>query len=463
MLADLPTSNGLTELLQYLTPEELAELDRLIQTAPKTQTFSEFYPTTLPPRWYTPPHVKLIAEHLDAVDRGEIDRLAISMPPRHGKSETVTVRYPLHCLMRWPEDNVLVTGYNQTFAKKFGRRTRNMAQDAGIVSDDKTASDEWATRGGGLYMARGVGSPPTGTGFHRIVVDDPIKSREEADSQTYRDKAWDWYSEDLYSRLEPGGAMILVGTRWHHDDVIARAIASEPGRWTILNLPSISDDGNALWPERYNVEALERIRSISPRAFESLYQGNPTPREGAFFFVDRIEVVDHAPTGLTQGRGWDLAATEGGGDFTATVKISGPDAHGIFYIEDAFEAQVDSSKRDALMLQTAKADSDKVKIRIPQDPGQAGKDQAARLVKMLAGFTVKASPVSGDKETRADAFASQVNAGNVRIVRGNWNATYIEKMRQFPLGKYDDFVDASADAFTALNIQGNNWEWDKWL
>jgi predicted phage terminase large subunit-like protein len=452
----------LQELLSYLTPQELAEMDRLLVTAPTNQTFSDFYPTTLPTSWYTPPHVALINSKLDLIDAGEIDRLAISMPPRHGKSETVTVRYPLHCLKRWPEDNVLVTGYNQTFAKKFGRRTRNMAIDAGIVSGDKTASDEWATIGGGLYMARGVGSPPTGTGFKRIIVDDPIKNREEAESEVYRDKAWDWYSEDLYSRLEPGGAMILVGTRWHHDDVLARAIASEPGRWTVLNLPAISNDGHALWPERYDLDALERIRAISPRAFEALYQGNPTPREGAFFFVDRIETVDHAPVGLPEGRGWDLAATQGGGDFTATVKIAGPDAHGIFYIKDAYEAQLDSSKRDSLMIQVAVTDGDKTRIRIPQDPGQAGKDQAQRLVRMLAGFIVKAVAVSGDKETRADAFASQVNAGNVKMVRGPWNANYIEKMRQFPLGKFDDLVDASADAFTALDIQGYGFDPSDW-
>ena len=225
----------------------------------------------------------MIAEHLDAVNRGEIDRLAIHMPPRHGKSETVTVRAPLYDLERDPELNVLVTGYNERFARKFGRKTRNLAIERGLVASDKTANDEWATKKGGLYMARGVGSPPTGTGFKRIYIDDPIRRREDAESEIYREKTWDWYTDDLYTRLEPGGAIILTMTLWHEDDLGARAVASEPGKWTVLKLPAISDEGKALWPERYSVGDLNRIRDAirrrdGERSWEALYQQNQIGR-----------------------------------------------------------------------------------------------------------------------------------------------------------------------------------------
>src|SRR5690606_9175583 len=229
-------------------------------------------------------------EHLEAVERGEIDRLAIHMAPRHGKSETVTIRFPLRWIIRRPADNVLVTGYNERFARKFSRRIRNMARERALVAQDKSATDEWATTRGGLVMARGVGNPPTGTGFNLIVIDDPIRRREDAESEAYRDKTWDWYTDDLYNRLEPGAPIILVMTRWHEADIGAQAVAAEPGRWTVLKLPAISEKGEALWPQRFNLEALHRIREVMRqneglRSWEALYQQNPTPREGSIFKV----------------------------------------------------------------------------------------------------------------------------------------------------------------------------------
>ena len=401
-----------------------------------------------------PDHVRLIAEHLDAVEAGQIDRLLITMPPRHGKSETTTVRYPLYCLERRPDENVLVTGYNERFARKFGRRTRNMADERGLVAADKAASDEWATTSGGLYMARGVGSPPTGTGFSRIIIDDPIRRREDAESDAYREKVWDWYRDDLYTRLEPGGAMVIVMTLWHHDDIGARAVASEPGKWTVLKLPAISDDGVALWPSRFSIEALERIRSVTA-GFEALYQCNPTPKEGALFQVSKIGLVDHAPPGLPKARGWDFGATEEGGDYTASVKVEGPDADGIFY-ETPLRFQREPAERNRRIRQTAELDGPTVRIRVPQDPGAAGKEVAQQMVRLLAGYPVKALPVTGDKVLRSEPHASQVNAGNVRIVTDGTDEgrkmarEYIESMRQFPLGKHDDLEDAAADAYAEL-------------
>lgn len=419
--------------------------------------------STLPRGWTADAdHICLIAEHLDAVERGEIDRLAIHMPPRHGKSETVTYRAPLYYLERNPTSNVLVTGYNERFARKFGRRTRNLAKERGLVAGDKSASDEWATPQGGLYMARGVGSPPTGTGFARIYIDDPIRRREDADSETFREKTWDWYTDDLYSRLEPGGAIILIMTLWHDDDVGARAVASEPGRWTVLKLPALAEasdplgraPGAALWPDRYSVEALERIRGViarqdGERSWQALYQQNPTPREGAFFKVSQLEIEDALPAGCRKVRAWDMAASAGSGAYTAGVGMA-TDGRGNYFVYDVARGQWASDERDKSIRQTAEIDGVGVKVRGPQDPGAAGKQAAEAFTRLLAGFTVRTEPVSGDKETRADPFSSQVNAGNVKLVRGDWNAAYIEELRQFPAGKYKDQVDASADAFAEL-------------
>lgn len=407
----------------------------------------EWFSQTIPKSWESPPHVRKIADALDAVDRGEVDRLAISMPPRHGKSETVTCRYPLYYLEQNPEQNCLITGYNERFARKFNRRVRNLALERNLVADDKSAADEWATTSGGLCMARGVGSPPTGTGFKRIIVDDPIRRREDADSLLYRDKAWDWYSEDLYSRLEPSGAIIMVATRWHHDDVMARAIASEPGKWLVINLPAISDDGKALWPERYAVADLERIRAVNPRAFEALYQGNPTPREGDFFRAGEIGIVQASVIDRTWAScvAFDLASSEGG-DWTALAQgWRDPSGRCIF---DIRRVRMNTHQRNDFIK--SEADKRKATVLIPEDPGAGGKDAAKYLAGILAGHQVLIQRVSGSKESRAEPLSAQVNAGNVDFVESPDARAAIEELRTFPNGAHDDMIDALADAFNHL-------------
>ena len=439
--------------------EELVRRGISIDLDKKEHRYIDWYQTTIPATWTTPEHVRLISEALDAVDAGQIDRLAIHMPPRHGKSETVTVRYPLRFLEKEPDANVLVTGYNERFARKFGRRTRNLAEERGLVAADKSSSDEWATTAGGLYMARGVGSPPTGTGFARIVIDDPIRRREDADSEVYREKVWDWYTDDLYTRLEPSGAIVLVMTLWHEDDLGARAVASEPGKWHVLKLPAISDDGKALWPERYTVPDLERIKAINPRNFEAAYQQNPTPREGSFFKVSQFKFLDELPPNIVKScRAWDIGASANDGDPSAGVLMHST-ADGKFIVSDLAHGQWATDERNAKIKAIAEMDGKAVKICGPQDPGAAGKDAALYFVRMLAGYSVTTSPVSGKKEVRADPYSSQVNAGNVYLVRGGWNAKFIEEHRQFPSGKHDDIIDASSDAFAEVQEIANPWNW----
>jgi len=422
--------------------------------------YPKWFRTTLPAGWTEPDHIRIINEHLAAVETGDIDRLAIHMAPRHGKSETVTIRFPLRWIIRNPSDNVLVTGYNERFARKFSRRIRNMASERGMVAQDKSATDEWATTHGGIVMARGVGNPPTGTGFSLIVIDDPIRKREDAESEVYRAKTWDWYTDDLYNRLEPGAPLVLVMTLWHEDDIGSRAIAAEPGRWTVLKLPAIDDAGTPLWPERFDLQSLERIREVMRqneglRSWDALYQQNPTPKEGSIFKVSELKYIDASelplPPRMRLCRGWDLGASEGKGDYSVGVLIGRSD--GMTYVIDVVRGQWEGANRNRQMRATADRDGSAVKVRLPQDPGQAGKDQAKNLSQMLAGVPVRTMPVTGSKETRADPFAAQVNEGNVVLVRAAWNAAYIEELRGFPAGKHDDQVDASADAFNELTTR----------
>lgn len=430
-------------------------------------TFFEYLPCVSPKTWsFDAPHIRLICDHIDAMRRNEFDRLAIFMPPRHSKSETCTVRAPGFLLESNPEERILVTGYNETMARRFSRKTRTILRGRIPLSKEKSGVDEWETVQGGGMVARGVGTPPTGFGFGWIFIDDPIKKREEAESETYRNKTWDWYTDDLYTRLEPGGKIVMTLTRWHHDDIAARALASEPDKWVILKLPALAEEndrigrqpGEALWPERFSREALLRIRDIQTdetsgaASFEALYQQNPTPREGAFFKVNQIKIEAAAPANLATVRAWDLAASTKG-DYTAGVKI-GKGADGLFWILDVARGQWTPDERNRVMLQTAALDSNKTRIRLAQDPGAAGVDQVQALTRMLAGYSVRSERVSGSKEVRADAFAAQVNAGNVRMIHGDWNKALLEEMRTFPLGKHDDQIDAMADAFNELTGKG---------
>lgn len=380
----------------------------------------------------------------------------VSMPPRHGKSVYCSQWLPSWFLGTYPDKRVILSSYEATFAASWGRKSRNVLEEHGHLFSKKvaispSAADQWDIQGyeGGMVTA-GAGGAITGKGAHLAIVDDPIKNSEEAASQTIRDKIWEWYQSTLYTRLEPDGILIVIQTRWNEDDLCGRLIneANNGGeRWRILELPAIGDEGHALWPERYALKDLERIkRSVGSYHWEALYQQRPSPREGNLFKVNRLNFCDVEPIGLKRVRAWDLASTEGDGDYTAGVKI-GKDSEDRVYVCHVKRGQWATDERDRELKLTAEEDGYKCRQRLPQDPGQAGKSQVPHLARLLHGFPLKFQTVSGDKVTRADPFSSQVNAGNVWLVRGDWNRDYIEELRQFDRGKHDDMVDASSDAY----------------
>lgn len=407
---------------------------------------------------YNYEHFRRIAQLMDAVFGGKEDRVRIHMPPRHGKTQTVTIRGALYLLLHQPGVRILITAYNMYTARKFSRALRNEYEARGRkLAKDKRSSDEWETLDKSLVVARGVGSPPTGEGFDYIFVDDPIRKREDAESKRYRDKQWDWYTDDLLTRLQPDGRIIMCFTRWHEDDIGGRLDAAhrEGGdKWTILKLPAINKKGKALWPEVWSIEKLKRrqramVRQDGQRSWEALFQQNPTPVQGDILKTDRFVFVDSVPAGLKNVRAWDAGASEAKGDYTASVKMDGPCAEGKYYISNARRARYGPGKRDRFILDTANEDGTDVPVLVPQDPGAAGKAQVAAWVKLLAGFWVKTVIPTGTKETRIGPFAAQLENGNVCIVRGTWNADYIEELRTFP-GTHDDWVDATADAFNEI-------------
>lgn len=284
-----------------------------------------------------------------------------------------------------------------------------------------------------------------------IIIDDPHKA-DEARSDVIRQGVIDWFVNTLESRKnDPDRTpIILIMQRLHEKDLAGWLLAGGNGEtWEHVCLSAWQDDGSPLWPEKHDAEALARMEKAAPYMFAGQYRQRPAPPDGGVFKPGMIEVIDALPAGPIEWvRGWDLAASVDG-DFTAGGKL-GKLKDGRFVIGGMEREQLPSDKRDALMRNTASRDSRIVRISIPQDPGQAGKSQVVALTRMLAGYAVHTSPESGDKVTRAELLGSQVNVGNVLMLRGKWNDDLIEEMRLFPNGSYDDQIDALSRAFEAL-------------
>lgn len=409
-------------------------------------------------------YLLLLQSELERVASGETKRLMVFMPPRHGKTALITVRFPVWWMERQPGLRVIVAAYNQTLANKFSRMSRKLAQMRLGLNETRRAVEEWETATGCWYRAVGVDGGVTGMGADVILVDDPVKNREEAQSFAYREKVWDWYTNDLYTRLEPGGALIVVMTRWHENDLAGRILSSEDGEnWRVIRLPALAEDGDPvgrrigepLNEERYPVEELLKIKSVlGSWAFEALYQQCPMPAEGGLFKREWFsKFVEAVPAQVeARVRYWDKAATADDGDYTVGARMSRTD--GVYYIEDVTRGRWSPGERDKVIKQCAETDPPGTHIWLEQEPGSSGVDSVQALARILAGYSVHADRVTGSKTTRAEPLAAQAEAGNVVLVKNHWNAPFLDELLIFPNGAHDDQVDAASGAFAVLSKGG---------
>lgn len=434
----------------------------------RSQTFGQWLEGATPAYRWDWPHLRRLQAALDQITQGQLDRLIVLMPPRHGKSECCTIRYPAYRLERDPSTRVIQAAYNQTLAEKFSRKTRRIVRERSVpLSVERTAASDWETAKAGGVRAVGVGAGVAGHGADLILIDDPIKNREEAESPTYRDRLWEWFTDDIMTRREPGAAVVVTVTPWHHDDLIARILASPDGpRWTVIRFPALAEEndplgraeGAALCPDRFDEQYLAEQRTLmGAYGFESLYQCRPTPRDGNMFPRSKVRIVANAPAGTRWCRAWDKAGTAGGGKRTAGIKLGiGPD--GLVYVGHRIAGQWNAAEREQVIRDTARMDGIGVVIELEQEPGSGGKESAESSVLGLSGYDVRAKPATGDKTTRADPLAAQWQAngptepGNVCLVEGTWNAEYLDTMELAPNGKYLDDMDASAMAFNRLKL-----------
>lgn len=433
-----------------LSPQEAAkELLARRRARESLLAFSEY----TNPGYVPAAHHVLIAEKLEAVERGELKRLMITIPPRHGKSELASRRFPAWLLGRNPKLQVIAASYNSDLAGDFGREVRNIVDspeysalfDVTLAADSK-AANRWHTASGGMYVAAGVGTAITGRGANILLIDDPFKDRQEADSEINRQRVKDWYTSTAYTRLMPGGAVIVIQTRWHDDD-LAGWLTSEAERggdqWDVLCLPAINEAGEALWPEWYPIERLREIQAVLPaRDWNALYQQNPIPDDGDYFKSSWFAEYDELPGGLNIYGASDYAVTDSGGDFTEHG-IFGVDHQGNIYVVDWWYGQATSD----VWIES------KCDLVIKHEPacwfGEAGPIRRSvepfllrRMRERNAICRIEWLASIADKEARARGIQGLASMGKVYMPKNaEWKGRVLNQLLRFPAGKHDDIVD----------------------
>jgi predicted phage terminase large subunit-like protein len=419
------------------------------------------------------------AAHLEAMEEFVLGVLAgagrglLEVAIRHGKTKFL-VAVVAWWLLTHPDQRIIWGSHTANFARRRGREVRDLVNEWGPVLFDgirvsrtSEAANEWNIAGhAGGMLTVGVGGTPIGEGADGMVIDDPLKSFAAAMSPLQRDGVNDWLTGTMFGRLEPGGWVLMAMARWHADDPGGMVLREDPANWRTLRMPGLCDDpatdplgrqmGEALWPERYSAEEHAKRRhemtmTMGDFVWLAQVQQLATPRGGGVFPEDKWGWlrVGEVPAGTRWARGWDLAATEDGGDWTVGTLI-GQMPNGQFVVSNVVRGQWTGHKWRTIMRDTAETDPPGTLVKLPQDPGQAGKDQSQQLVSLLAGYNATANPVSGSKEIRANGYAAQQQAGNVHLLEGDWNGAFVAEHTEFPRGVHDDQVDASATGFNEL-------------
>jgi predicted phage terminase large subunit-like protein len=429
-------------------------------------------------------HHRVLCSYLDRFVAGEIPRLMVFMPPRHGKSELVSRRLPAYVLGRNPDVSIIASSYSADLASRMNRdvqRIIDTPQYGTIFPDTQLNGKNIRTmaRGSylrnsdifevvghsGVYRSAGVGGGITGMGCHYGIIDDPIKNREEADSQTYRDALWEWYTSTFYTRLEKNGALLITLTRWHEDDLAGRLLElarndSRADQWTVVRFPAVAEpqdrdaqddrpDGAPLWPEKYSAEQLEQIRAtIGSRQWDGLYQQRPRPADGALFKRQWFTIVDRAPDGLRWKRYWDLAAsTKTSADYTASAAVAFHDS--TIYIRDMVRGRWEWPDAKKIIMSTMLGEPGTLHGIEEALHGLAAV-QELRRERALASITLRGIRVDKDKTSRALPWAARAEAGKVVLVRGDWIPAFLDEVCAFPFGAHDDQVDTVSGGTSLL-------------
>ena len=408
-------------------------------------------------------HTRAIIDKLEAVERGEIKRLMIFLPPRHGKSMLTSEIFVSWYMGRHPGRYVVGASYSTDLATDFGRKVRNSIADplhTAIfpnckLADDSGGQQKFNTTANGAYFAVGRGSGLTGRGAHLLLLDDLLKDRAEADSDVIRKGLHEWYGYVAYTRLMPDAAIVNIQTRWHEDDLGGRQLREQPDEWTVLNLPAIAEQdepfrkaGEALWPERYPLATLEKIRTvIGSAAFISLYQQRPSAVSGAVFQRLWWRTYAEPPTEFKRiVFSLDTAFKTGAENDWTVCTVWGVTANA-FYLLHLWRQRVELPDLKRKLIELA----------VEWNPNAILIEDAASgqslIQELRAGTTlpVRAVKVERDKVSRAHAVTPLIEAGKVFIPeKAPWVDAFLDETASFPNGQFDDSVDSVTQALNYL-------------
>lgn len=420
-------------------------------------------------------HIDAICEHLEAVTNGDITRLLINVPPGTMKSMLVGVFWPA---WEWgpkgkASNRIISASHEMGLSVRDARRMRLLITSEWFQSrwpmkmvSDQNQKTYFENDSTGWRQACAVASM-TGRRGDVVIWDDP-HSVEAALSPTHRETALRVFQETLPTRLNnpASSAIIIIMQRLHEGDVSGLILEHGFG-YEHLCLPMQFDaarrcetsigfvdpretDGELLFPERFPQDVVERDREVmGAYAFAGQMQQTPTPRSGGFFEWEKFQIRDALPHIGRSVRYWDKAGTKDGGAYTAGVKM-GVAQSGDYIVLDVVRGQWAAAERERVIRQTAEIDGTEVKVYVEQEPGSGGKESAEGTIRNLAGYTIEADRVTGAKELRAEPYAAQVAAGNIKLAAADWNKMFIDEHKTFPAGKYKDQIDAVSAAFAKL-------------
>jgi predicted phage terminase large subunit-like protein len=409
------------------------------------------------PRYRTAAHHRVIAGHLERIERGEIDRLMLLVPPRHGKSELASHRFPAWYLGRQPHSQFLSVSATESLATDFGRAVRNTIGSLEYraifdttLAEDSQAKGKWHTSQDGIYYALGIGGSILGRGGDCILIDDPYASMQEAMSDLVRKNVWDWYSGTAYNRLMPGGKIVLINHRMHEDDLSGMLLAQQAAggdQWTVVELPAITESGEALWDDAYPIEALERIRrNTQARFWSALYQQKPTPDEGTYWRSDwlRPYTVPPDPATMRVYGGSDYAVSEeDGADYTVHAVI-GIDPENRMYLLDIWRRQASSEEWVEAFCDLVRQHKplgwaeEQGQIKSGIGPWLTNRQRARQAYVHREPF-----PTRFSKEVRAQSMRGRIALDGLYVpTHAPWYPAFRSELLSFPAGKHDDQVDA---------------------
>ena len=467
--------------LPHLPIEKQAEVLKLLdeykgaRDREKSQNSFLHYVRKMWPGFIAGRHHKLMADKFERIANGELRRVIINMPPRHTKSEFASFLLPSWFLGRFPQKKVIQTSHTAELAVGFGRKVRNLVgadvykevfPNVGLQADSKAAG-RWSTNHGGEYFAIGVGGAVTGKGADLLIIDDPHSEQEAKLAMTdpgIFDSVYEWYTSGPRQRLQPGGSIVIVMTRWSTKDLTGRILKSsiedeKVNEWEIIELPALLPSGNPLWPEFWPIEELEALKAELPVSkWNAQYQQKPTSEEGAIIKREwwKMWEGDRPPSCEFIIQSWDTAFTKSNrSDFSACTTWGvfhpdeGPDAHVILL--DAFKERLEfpDLKRKAFeMWKDWEPDAFVVEAKA------AGAPLVYELRQM--GIPVQEfTPSRGnDKVVRVNAVSDLFSSGKVWAPRKRWAEEVMEEIAGFPYSDNDDLTDSTTQALIRFRKGG---------